>query len=205
MSITTLSFTQNNFTIKGKIVLWDGYLPAGNVMALNTTDSTLIKGDFFLDGAFELTAIEEENIILQLTSLEFTDQFQAVSFTEKPIVDLGEISVNKGGVALTEVVVKSKRLVYKQRLDGSLEVLIENTTLAASNSVNEILTKTPDVLIDENGQWSIFRKGNAIIYLNDKKSRMNQMKRVTTKMTMSFMQKTELKTRKRTQWKQMMI
>lgn len=175
LSTVTLSLAQNNFTVKGTIILPDGYLPAGNVMALNPIDSTLIKGDFFLDGAFGLTGIEEPTVVLQLTSLEFADQFHRISFVDHPIVDLGELVVNSGGVALSEVVVKSKRPVYKQHLDGTLEVLIESTTLAASNSINEILTKTPDVLTDEEGQISVFGKGNAIIYLNGKRITNSQL------------------------------
>ena len=175
LSFVAFCFAQGNFTLKGKVILQDGYLPAGNIMALHPKDSTLIKGDFFLDGIFELTDLNQEAIILQFSSLEFEDIFLAVAFNNKEVLDLGEITVNNTGVALDEIVVKSRRAIYKQHLDGTLEVLIENTALAASNSINEILTKTPNVLADENGQLSVFGKGNAILYLNGKRITNNQL------------------------------
>lgn len=158
--------SQTNYTVKGKIADVDGYAPAGNIIALHPKDSTLLKGTFFLDGEFELTDLQEKEILLQFTSLEFEDIFRKIEFGDSPILDLGELRAQKAGVALSEVVVKSRRPIYTQKADGTVSVLIENTTLAASNSVNEILSRSPDVIVNEEGGISLFGKGNAIFYLN---------------------------------------
>lgn len=157
---------QTNYTVKGKIADVDGYAPAGNIIALHPKDSTLIKGTFFLDGEFELTDLQQQEILLQFTSLEFEDIFRKIEFGDKTTIDLGELIAQKAGVALSEVVVKGRRPIYTQKADGTVSVLIENTTLAASNSVNEILSRSPDVIVGEDGGISLFGKGDAIFYLN---------------------------------------
>lgn len=175
IAITISVFAQVNFSVKGKIMDASGYLPAGNIMALNPQDSSLIKGTFFLDGAFELPDLQQEKILIQLSSLEFADIYLPVQYEGQNIIDLGAITANQAGTALAEVVVKGKRAVYTQKGDGTIAVLIQNTTLAASNSVTEILSKSPDVLTDDEGSIEVFGKGNAIIYLNGKRITNNEL------------------------------
>ncbi len=55
-----------------------------------------------------------------------------------------------------------------------MEVLIANTVLSTSNSVREILSKSPDVIAGDEG-ISVFGKGNAILYLNDKRITEEQL------------------------------
>ncbi|MTI30897.1 outer membrane beta-barrel family protein [Xanthovirga aplysinae] len=169
------SFSQVNYTVKGKIVTSDGHLPFGNVIALEIKDSTLIKATSFFDGDFELTDLKHNAIILKFSSLEFDDTFLKIEYSGDPIIDLGEILVENSGTSLDAVVVKGQKPIYRQRNDGTVEVLIENTVLSASNSVNEILSKSPEVLVDESGALSVFGKGNAILYLNGKRIDNNQL------------------------------
>ena len=164
-----LTFSQMNYTIKGTLITADGYAPSGNIIALLPIDSTFLKGDFFLDGQFQLDHLEEPSILLQFTSLEFEDTFIQVDYSNTPVIDLGTIELATSGIALTEIEVKSRRPIYLPQKDGSMTVVIENTALAASNSVQEILSKTPDVLTDEDGNITLFGKGEAIIYWNGKR------------------------------------
>jgi len=166
---------QINYSIKGKIISSNDYLPAGNVIVLHPNDSTFITGNFFMDGKFEINDIQNEEVLLQFSSLEFDDTFITVNYNNQSVLDLGEIQVQKSGVALDEIVVKSRRPIYNQKADGTVEVLIQNTTLAASSSVNEILSKSPDVIMDEENGISIFGKGNTILYLNNKRITASQL------------------------------
>ncbi len=165
----SISFAQTNFTVKGQIIDGDNYAPSGNIMALNPKDSTLLKGTFFLDGIFELSDLNQSQILLQFSSLEFEDYYMTVKYTNQPLIDLGTISVQKSGLDLAEVVVKSRRPVYTRQPDGTVAVLVENTVLAASNSLSEILSKSPEIVVDESGGLGVFGKGNAILYLNGKR------------------------------------
>lgn len=177
--ITTFIFAQQQYTVKGTLKMTDGHLPAVNVLILQANDSTFIKGSFFLDGQFEIDHLENENILVEFSSLEFTPFTVPVNFAAQPTIDLGVLEVKTAGLGLEEITVKAKRPTYIQRVDGTTEVLIENTLLAASNSVTEILSKSPDVLINEEGNISIFGKGNAIIYLNGKRIIANQLSLIT--------------------------
>ena len=169
------SLAQINYSVKGTVVGQDDYRPAGNIMALHPVDSSLIKGDFFLAGDFMLEGLSDEKILLKLTSLEFADIYLEVTYSQNELIDVGVIKVQESGVALDEIVVKGRRRIYSQKADGTVAILIENTILAASNSVHEILSKSPDILIDESGSISVFGKGNAILYLNGKRITDSQL------------------------------
>lgn len=174
----TLS-AQTNYTVVGTVSTSDGYQPSGNVIALLATDSSLIKGTFFLEGTFRLEALRDKPVIIQLTSLEFEDAFLSFPLTNDTLVDLGHIVLERGSVRLDEIVVAARKPVYIQQADGNTAVLVENSTLAASNSVSEILSKSPDVLVDEDGMVTVFGKGTALIYLNGKRIDQSQLKLVT--------------------------
>lgn len=169
VSIPILSHSQINYMVKGTVVSEDGYLHSGNIIALHPKDSSFIKGASFFEGAFELNDLKEEVILLQFSSLEFDDTFLQIRYEGNPINDLEEIRVINSGSALEEVVVNVKRPIYKQRTYGTLEISIENTALSSSNSVNEILSKSPGVVLNEEGQISVFGKGSAIYYQNGKR------------------------------------
>ena len=169
------SFSQINFSIKGKIIMEDGYLPSGNIIALHPKDSTFLSGDSFFDGIFELNDLTDDEVLIEFSSLEFDRTFLTIKYQNNLMIDLGEILVKNSQVALNEIVVKGRRPIYRQKSDGTVEVLIANTTLAASNSVQEILSKSPEIITDESGGISVFGKGNAILYLNGKRITSNQL------------------------------
>ena len=168
-------FSQINYSVKGKIQMEGDYLPFGNIIALQKSDSTFIKGDSFMAGEFELHDLHEDELIIKFSSLEFEDIFLAIKYDQMDMIDLGTIYASKAEVALDEVIIRSRRPVFVIEPDGTMSVTISNTTLESSNSVSEILSKSPDVMVDENGNISIFGKGNAIIYLNNKRITNDQL------------------------------
>ncbi|KLT71477.1 hypothetical protein AB674_02060 [Flavobacterium sp. ABG] len=112
-----------------------------------------------------LTDINRDEVIIKLTSIEFVDTFITVKDQGKANVQLGNIKVKDGALTLNEVTVSSKVPLVRQKADGTLEVKVANTVLAASNSLNEILSKSPSLIVDTNGV-SVFGRGQAVIYLN---------------------------------------
>lgn len=66
---------------------------------------------------------------------------------------------------LNEVVVKRNPSLVKYGANGTININVTGTVLAASSSVNELLGRVPNVVVAE-GQISVLGKGEAIIYLN---------------------------------------
>ncbi|MEM8928828.1 MAG: TonB-dependent receptor [Bacteroidota bacterium] len=157
---------QSIASISGNVVNTNGDILAGNALVLSPIDSTIIAGTSFFDGKFALENLKAKTVLLKLTSLEFRDTYINLEFEGQTAIDLGDIVVGEASTALEEVVVVSKTPLVKQRPDGSIEIKVENTTLATSTSAQEILSKSPSVLVDENNGISIFGKGDAVIFVN---------------------------------------
>ncbi len=66
---------------------------------------------------------------------------------------------------LNEVVIKRETPLLKHGANGTIDVNVANTLLSTSSSVNEVLSRVPNVVVSE-GQISVIGKGEAIIYLN---------------------------------------
>lgn len=66
---------------------------------------------------------------------------------------------------LNEIVIKKQTQLVKHSSNGTIEVNVANTLLSTSSSVNELLSRVPNVTVAE-GQISVLGKGEAIIYLN---------------------------------------
>ena len=66
---------------------------------------------------------------------------------------------------LNEVIIKRQAPLLKYGANGTIDVNVANTLLATSSSVNEVLSRVPNVVVAE-GQISVLGKGEAIIYLN---------------------------------------
>ncbi|MEL7160550.1 MAG: outer membrane beta-barrel protein, partial [Bacteroidota bacterium] len=154
------------YDIQATVTFADGYRPGGNVAILHPTDSSLLGGDFFLDGEILLPGREEPELLLRFTSLEFADRYLVVRYDGQPTLDLGVLEMRPAELALDAITVRARKPVYTQRADGSVEVLVAGSVLAASSSTTEILSKSPDVQIDEDGALSVVGRGAALLYLD---------------------------------------
>jgi hypothetical protein len=151
--------------LSGKVVNQNNEPMMGNISLLSVRDSTLIKQNDFLDGVFQLSDINQKEVLVKLTSVEFADTFQRIIYDGKENINLGTILVNANNNQLNEVVIKNQSSLLKHGSNGSIEVSVANTLLSTSSSVNELLGRVPNVVVSE-GQISVLGKGEAIIYLN---------------------------------------
>jgi hypothetical protein len=162
------SYAQDLHKVSGRVVNRDGEPLMGNVVALSVKDSSFLKGNSFLEGVFELSELSAKEVLVKLTSLQFQDTLFHVVFTERQPADLGVIVVNDRSQTLGEVEIVGSAPLFNARPDGVMEINVANTVLATSNSVSEILSRSPNVISDDNG-ISVFGKGQAILYLNGKR------------------------------------
>ena len=152
--------------LSGKVVNHNNEPPMmGNISLLSVRDSTLIKQHDFLDGIFQFSNINQKEVLVKLTSVEFADTFQRIIYDGKENMNLGTIRVRENNNQLNEVVIKNQTSLLKYKPNGSIEVNVANTLLSTSSSVNELLGRVPNVIVSE-GQISVLGKGEAIIYLN---------------------------------------
>ncbi|WP_298734515.1 TonB-dependent receptor [uncultured Chitinophaga sp.] len=152
----------------------------GNVIVLSAADSGFIKGTSFLNTAFEITNINRKEVLLKFTSLQFRDTIIKVTYNGQANIHLGTILVGSGKYQLNEVQVTSQVPMVRYSANGNIEVNVAKTILASSNSVNEILSRSPNVVIDDGGQIAVFGKGEAIFYLNGKRITREQMSAIPT-------------------------
>ncbi|HAA13678.1 MAG TPA: hypothetical protein DCE41_19080 [Cytophagales bacterium] len=148
--------------VKGKVVDVNNSPLAGNALLLQASDSVLVTGVLFLEGDFVLESTTNESLLLKLTSLDFADTI--IQLPQQNQTDLGDIVVQQG-LALDEVVVEASKPLYEAGRDGSMIVNVQETMLANSTSVTELLGKAPTVSVNEDAV-SVFGKGEAILYLD---------------------------------------
>lgn len=156
---------QNISTITGKVVNTEKGQLSGNVLVLSATDSAFVTGASFVDTAFLLSNINRAEVLLKVSSLSYSDTIIRVAYNGQANIDIGTIVLRLNKNELRAVTVVSKLPLVKYNTNGSLDVNVANTVLSASSSVTEILSKSPSV-IENNGQISVFGKGEAIIFLN---------------------------------------
>lgn len=149
--------------ISGTVVNTDGELQFGNALALSPIDSSLIAGVSFMEEPFLITGLQAKEVLLKLTSFQFNDTIIRLTYSGSPSIDLGKITL--GIMELEEVQVIAQAPLYRNRAGGTVEVNVANTILASSNSLTEILSRSPNVMVNEEG-ISVFGRGEAVIYLN---------------------------------------
>ncbi|UUW09693.1 TonB-dependent receptor [Flavobacterium plurextorum] len=137
----------------------------GTAVVLSVRDSLILKQQDFLDGVFQLSDINQKEVILKLTSAEFADKHLNINYSNAVNIDLSSIIVLESNNQLNEVVVKSQPSLLKYGANGTIDVNVTGTVLATSSSVNELLGRVPNIVVAE-GQISVLGKGEAIIYLN---------------------------------------
>ncbi len=162
----TRAYAQSISTVSGKVVDTEGESLLGNAIVLHPQDSSIVKGVPFLEGYFELSGLNHRQVLLKLTSLGFQDHYLKVLYEGDAQVDVGNVVLRQSSQELDALVVVAKVPLVWERSDGSIEIAIESTPLATSTSVDEILSRSPGVVYDADGQIGIFGKGAAVIFLN---------------------------------------
>ena len=157
---------QSITSISGNVTNANNEALFGNAMIISWQDSSIITGTSFLEGRFELLKVDAQKVLLKLTSLEFQDTYITVEYEGNKNIDLGDVVVIEAANELEEVTVVAKSALVREKADGSIEVNVANTTLATSTSVCEILTRSPSIIANADGEIEVFGKGTAILFID---------------------------------------
>ena len=154
------------FTISGTVTDPQQNTLPGNALLLNR-DGELLRGVFFEDGAFALSADSAGSYLLRVTAPGFSDADIPVRLSAGvPMLDMGGIVLKESAALLGEVTVSVRKTLFEKTPDGT-RLNVENTLLGKSANAVELLTKTPGVTI-AGSRVNVFGRGEAAIYLDGK-------------------------------------
>ena len=170
----SISTKAQNLHIIGKAIDEMGSPVAmGNLIALNPIDSSLITGTYFIDGKLDLN-VKNNSVLLRITALGKEDVYLNVQSKNEQI-KIGVITMKTNNTLKTFELVEELPL-FEQK-DGNTIINVEKTMLASSINVSELLSKSPSVIVAEDGV-RVVGKGEAIFYLDGKRITFDRLKSI---------------------------
>lgn len=143
-----------------------------NVLLLNASDSSLVKGVVTnFEGEFEIEKIKTGDYLISATMVGFNDTYSSVLKIDNNKIDLGTITLSEG-VELSEVTVTAKKPFIEMKAD-KLVVNVENSAVNAGNSALEVLEKSPGVTLDKDNNISLRGKQGVLVMINGKNQYMS--------------------------------
>ncbi|KAB7531532.1 TonB-dependent receptor [Flagellimonas olearia] len=167
LAVVGQAFAQTSF--KGKIVDSNNAAIAfANVVAMNKSDSTLLKGAITdMDGLFNIDIRQPQNSYLSISYVGF----QTKTVTDLSNTNLGNITLEDQTQALEEVAVVGQK-PFIQKEQDKLVLNIENSIVNTGNSTMELLEKAPGVIIDQDDVISLSGRTGVRIYMDGKDTRL---------------------------------
>ncbi len=157
-------FAQTPYSISAK-VLDDQNAPVefGNVLLINSKDSSLIKGELISEGEFLMNKVNVDEALLHIKVIGFEEQYLPIKRPEGTELKLDDIALKNSD--LTDVTVKAFKPAFKREGD-KVVVDVEGSGLAESGTVIDLLRKSPGVLVTGEYNVQIFGKGTPRIYVD---------------------------------------
>ncbi|NOQ70385.1 MAG: outer membrane beta-barrel protein [Crocinitomix sp.] len=166
---------EETFNLKVKIIGQDNVALSGNLLALSARDSSIIKGTYFIESDAELAGLSQNEFLVKITSLGYQDTiFKASNSQKEEVLDLGTIQLLLHENNLNTVSVIGKLPLFEPTPEGAVKVNVQNTMLASSATLLDVLAKSPNVLVS-GGSVSVFGKGEALLYLDGNPVTIDQL------------------------------
>ena len=169
---TVLCFSQSTHTVSGIITETNGKgLPFANVLLLQSSDSTLVKGIVTLEnGTYTLENISQGNYLIRSSIVGYQDAYS------KPFYLNADYKVERlvltEGMALNEVEIVAKKQLYEQKIDRMV-INVASSIIATGSSALEVLERSPGVVVDrQNSAISLVGKSGVVVMINGKESYM---------------------------------
>jgi len=158
------------YSITGKVVdTRNNPIAYANVLLLNASDSTLVKGTSADDlGFFSLEEISPKLYLLQASYVGRGSTPLALDI--KNTISLGALVIDTGEQQLDEVVVTAKRPTLK-RLSDRLVFEVENTVVSQGSSW-DVLKNTPGLIVSQD-EFQV-RNRTANVYLNGRRIQLSE-------------------------------
>lgn len=168
------TYSQNNYSIKAKIYNDKDQLSSGNALLLAEKDSSLIKGIIFTNGILHIEDASCKTCLLKISQTGYEDTLLAISNPELKDFDFGKIIVRGGYEEIEVIKIAAPVPLFEKSSEDGLLVNVKKTLLASSVSASEILSKLPNIVINE-GIISVVGRGEAFLYKNGKRITVEQL------------------------------
>lgn len=137
-----------------------------------SADSSLLKTDLTTDkGLFEMNEVPYTTYFLKISAISF-ETYTSATFAlsqEKPLAELTDIVLKAGAKALNEITVSTDKQFIERRLD-KLVVNVENSIVAAGNTVLEVLQRSPGITVNEESGINMKGKSGVVVMIDGKPS-----------------------------------
>ncbi|MEZ0483874.1 outer membrane beta-barrel protein [Fibrella aquatica] len=178
ISCFTITLAQAQQPVRGSITgqcldQTDKALPFSTMLLLKAGDSTLVKGAIAdAEGTYLF-----DNIAIGTYRLAAQQVGYAKSYSAPFVIDADHLTITMPVLKLTEeqkklaeVTVVAKRPFIEQQVDRMV-VNVENSAVAAGNTLLEVLEKAPGVTVDQqNEEIKVRGKGGVIVEIDGKRS-----------------------------------
>lgn len=172
--LSQISLAQNHYSVSGRTANANQQSIAvyGRLLAL--PDSTLLQGAPFEDGRITFTGISENSVALRLSSVGLSDTTIIIHREGRVQIDLGTIIMREQVQALAGVTVRGQAPLVTPGANGTTEIQVSGSILAASTSATELLERSPGITFAE-GRVGVVGRGEAMIFLNGQAIPYEQM------------------------------
>jgi hypothetical protein len=170
ISTNLLAQSFDPVAIIGKITT-DTNMPAefANVLLLNATDSSLVKGAVTDSaGVYAFEMVKPGAYLINATMVGFQPVYHGPVEINGKSIEIATLRLG-AGIALQEVTVKAQKPFIEMQND-KLILNIENSPVAAGNSALELLAKAPGVTVDQNNRLALKGKQGVLIMIDGKRS-----------------------------------
>lgn len=162
-------FTQG--VIKGKVLDEKrAAVPYATVILKNHSDSALVKGEMTDDnGSFTFDQLKEGKYFIEIQLLGYEKiKKEKIEITgDKPVQDLGALSIKPGTAELKTVNIIADKPFIERQIDKTV-VNIENSIVQTGSSVMEVMEKLPGVQVNQDGAISMKGKQGVVIMMDNK-------------------------------------
>lgn len=147
-------------------------VPFATVSMVRLPDSTVVTGTTTdLDGQFEISTNEEGSYLLKFSAIGFTSvvgsRFELSGDGEQK--NFESISLKTATTQLDEVSLTSWRPKVEVE-NGTMVVRIENTAMAAGSSAYEVVSRSPGISADQDGNIQMNGKGGVNVMIDGRMS-----------------------------------
>ncbi|WP_205500905.1 outer membrane beta-barrel family protein [Rufibacter psychrotolerans] len=174
--LTQAAFGQTPATLSGLVVDEKGEpLSYGTVALLKAADAALLTGTAVeLDGTFKLKTPAPGKYLLRISAMGFaTQDLAAFEVTGTGFSrDFGKITLKQDAKVLKEVTVQGLRPTVDLQAD-KMVVSVEGTAMAAGATAYEVLTKSPGVWVDQDGNIQLNGKEGVRVMIDGKLTYLN--------------------------------